>query len=158
MAAFLPVSAETTAYVRGGRACTLQSKHVIFATAHWHSLQNYDSAAEKQTIYSACIAAFIQQDRVRIQVWMATNDSAWFAYIQLVSQNSVECTNWKHRLCGCTWCCHEKTCLKCFCVTGLPCAKKKKVNAKATTKTVKHRGQLCLQPIDSRVVYHCQGS
>ncbi len=46
MAAFPLVSAETTACVRGGRACTLQSKHVIFVTAHWHSLQQYDNAAE----------------------------------------------------------------------------------------------------------------
>ncbi len=46
MTAFPLVSAETTACVRGGRACTLQSKHVIFVTAHWHSLQQYDNAAE----------------------------------------------------------------------------------------------------------------
>lgn len=64
MAAFLPVSAETTACVRGGRACTLQSKHVIFATAHWHSLQQHDNAAEMPKIYSGCIVAFIQQTRV----------------------------------------------------------------------------------------------
>lgn len=145
MDAFLPVSAETTACVRGGRACTLQSKHVIFATAHWHSLQQHDNAAEMQKIYSGCIVAFIQQ------LYVA---STWFAYIQLVSQNSVESTNCKYRLCGCTWCCHEKTHPKCFCViTSMQ--NQQQIQWSAKTDFVYNQAAIA-QTVDSAVgVYHC---
>lgn len=81
--------------------------------------QHTDTACSSMTMqlkcrkfYSGCIIAFIQQ----IRIWTKINVPAWFAYIQLVSQNSVESTNCKYRLCGCTWCYHEKTRPKCFCV------------------------------------------
>lgn len=91
--------------------------------------------------------SFHTANRARTRVWKKINVSAWFAYIQLVSQNSVESSNCKYRLCGCTWCCHEKTCPKCFCVI-MSMQKHQQIQWSTKANFVYHRAAI-VQIVDS---------
>lgn len=117
--------------------CTLQSKHVIFATAHWHSLQQHDNAAEMQIIYGGCIVAFIQQIGRELKsgkdkcVCVICIHSTGFSKQCWILRLQVQVV-WLHLVLP--WKDLPQV-LLCY-----------NVNAKAPTNTVKHKGELCLKP------------
>lgn len=116
-----PVSRE-----RERESCSLQSKHVIFATTHWHGTQLRHNL-------QPVLHSFHTPNNTDRIAWTALN--AWFACRQLPYQNTHQrqaCAVWSQvRLPK------KKTHLNCIYVTALACTKVWGGN-KITVRTIKY--------------------